>query len=91
MGLGIPPLNIQIMLASNPLKYRILVRRLAARTLPATAAVAAPAYATWPAEIIRPVRESRQSETSSCITAAVREVWEREPGSRRRCNAMACD
>ena len=29
MGLGIPPLNIKIMLESNPLKSTILVRRLA--------------------------------------------------------------
>ena len=29
MGLGIPPLKIKILLASNPLKSRILVRRLA--------------------------------------------------------------
>ena len=29
MGLGIPPLNIKIMLGSNPLKSRILVGRLA--------------------------------------------------------------
>ena len=29
LGLGIPPLQIQIMLESNPLRSRILVRRLA--------------------------------------------------------------
>ena len=29
MGLGIPPLKIKILLQSNPLKSRILVRRLA--------------------------------------------------------------
>ena len=29
MGLGIPPLDIKMMLESNPLKSRILVRRLA--------------------------------------------------------------
>ena len=29
MGLGIPPLNIKILLESNPLKYIILVLRLA--------------------------------------------------------------
>ena len=29
MGLGIPPLKIEILLESNPLKSRILVRRLA--------------------------------------------------------------
>ena len=31
MGLGIPPLEIKIMLASNPLKSIMLVRRLAVR------------------------------------------------------------
>ena len=34
MGLGIPPLNIKILLESNPLKSRILVRRLAVFPLP---------------------------------------------------------
>ena len=34
MGLGIPPLDIKILLESNPLKSRILVRRLAASALP---------------------------------------------------------
>ena len=29
MGLGIPPIKFKIMLESNPLKSRILVRRLA--------------------------------------------------------------
>ena len=33
MGLGIPPLEIQITLESNPLKSRILVRRLAVLSL----------------------------------------------------------
>ena len=39
MGLGIPPLKIKIMLQSNPVRSRILVRRLAeiGRTLGATA------------------------------------------------------
>ena len=36
MGLGIPPLDIKSMLESNPLKSRILVRRLAVHLLTGT-------------------------------------------------------
>ena len=33
MGLGIPPLEVKILLGSNPLKSRILVRRLAVESV----------------------------------------------------------
>ena len=49
MGLGIPPLTIQILLESNPLKSRILVRRLA---VPWTAEGVAMGMIIIPARIV---------------------------------------
>ena len=44
MGLGIPPLRLKILLQSNPLKPRILVRRLA---VAASVRVRAPSVQAW--------------------------------------------
>ena len=47
MGLGIPPLKIKILLESNPLKSRILVRRLAVQARPRIVAVLHTESKSW--------------------------------------------